>query len=98
MEGEAKVHPRGQEEEVSRLFVIDYRGRGARYHVVDIFHSPEARDFKVWTVDYPCVLLRDDQQRLLRACGFGAVDFYGTYRFDPYDKEASDRLIVVARK
>jgi hypothetical protein len=44
------------------------------------------------------MLLKDDQERLLKASGFGAVDFYGTYRFDPYDKEASDRLIAVARK
>jgi glycine/sarcosine N-methyltransferase len=84
--------------EFSRLFVIDYFDQGARYNILDIFHSEEARDFKVWSVDYPQMLLEDDQERLLTASGFGAVDFYGTYRFDPYDKEASDRLIAVARK
>jgi len=85
-------------QEFSRLFVIDYLNQGARYHVLDIFHSEEARDFKVWSVDYPQMLLKDDQGRLLKASGFGAVDFYGSYRFDPYDKEASDQLIAVARK
>ena len=81
-----------------RLFVIDYFDQGARYNILDIFHSEEACDFKVWSVDYPQMLLEDDQERLLTASGFGAVDFYGTYRFDPYDKEASARLIAVARK
>jgi glycine/sarcosine N-methyltransferase len=84
--------------EFSRLFVIDYFDQGARYNILDIFHGEEARDFKVWSVDYPQMLLRDDQDRLLKASGFGSVNFYGTYRFDPYDKETSDRLITVARK
>jgi len=85
-------------EELSRLFVMDYLDQGARYNILDIFHSEETRDFKVWSVDYPQILLKDDQERLLKASGFGAVDFYGSYRFDPYDKEASDLLIAVARK
>jgi glycine/sarcosine N-methyltransferase len=85
-------------QEFSRLFVMDYFDQGARYNILDIFHSEEARDFKIWHVDYPQILLKDDQERLLKASGFGAVDFYGTYRFDPYDKETSDRLIAVARK
>jgi glycine/sarcosine N-methyltransferase len=85
-------------QEFSRLFVMDYFDQGARYNILDIFHSEEARDFKVWSVDYPHMLLKDDQERLLKASGFGAVDFYGTYHFDPYDKEASGRLIAVAHK
>jgi glycine/sarcosine N-methyltransferase len=85
-------------QEFSRLFVMDYLDQGARYNILDIFHSEEARDFKVWSVDYPQMLLKDDQERLLKASGFATVDFYGTYRFDLYDKEASDWLIAVARK
>ena len=84
--------------EFSRVFVIDYSGRGARYNVLDIFHGEQGRDFKVWSIDYGQILLRDDQQRLLTAVGFTAVDFYASYRFEPYDKEASNRLIAVARK
>jgi glycine/sarcosine N-methyltransferase len=84
--------------EFSRLFVMDYLDQGARYNILDIFHSEEASDFKVWSVDYPQMLLKNDQERLLKASGFRAVDFYGSYRFDPYDEEASDRLIAVARK
>jgi glycine/sarcosine N-methyltransferase len=85
-------------EEFSRLFVIDYLGGGARYHILDIFHSEETRGLKVWSVDYPRMLLRDDQERLLAASGFEAMGFYGAYTFDPYDKETSDRLIAVAHK
>jgi len=84
--------------EFSRLFVIDYFDRGARYHILDIFHSEGTRDFKVWSVDYPQMLLKDDQERLLKAAGFATVDFYGSYHFDPYDKETSELLIAVARK
>lgn len=84
--------------EFSRVFVIDYSGRGARYNVLDIFHGEEGRDFKVWSIDYGQILLRDAQERLLTAAGFSAVEFYGSYHFEPYDKEASSRLITVARK
>ncbi len=81
----------------SRLFVIDYLEQGARYHILDILHSETAQDFKVWSVVYPHMLLRDDYERLLREAGFSRVDCYGSYAFDPYDVETSDRLIVVAQ-
>ena len=80
------------------MFVIDYSGHGACYNVLDIFHREQGRDFKVWSIDYGQILLRDDQERLLTAAGFTTVDFYGSYHFEPYDKEASDRLTAVARK
>jgi len=82
----------------SRLFVIDYSDGGARYNILDIFHSEEGRGLKVWSIDYPQVLLKDDYERLLKESGFPQVDFYGSYSFDPYDKDASDHLIVIARK
>ena len=85
-------------DDFSRVFVIDYLGQGARYNILDIFHGDEIRDFKLWSVDYSHMLLKDDHERLLNASGFVTVDSYGTYQFDPYDAETSDRLIVVARK
>jgi hypothetical protein len=84
--------------EFSRLFAIDYLDRGARYNIVDIMHSGEAPGLEIWSVEYPQMLLQDDYQRLLTAEGFQPPDFYGSYEFDPYDKQASDRLIVVAHK
>jgi len=82
----------------SRLFAIDYLDQGARYNILDIFHGQKVRDFKVWSVEYPHMLLKDDQERLLKVSGFEAVDSYGTYHFDPYDRETSGRLIIVAHK
>ncbi len=86
------------ERDVSRLFVIDYIGEGARYHLLDIYHTEEIRELKVWSVDYPRVYLRDDQVRMLQASGFKIIDCYGSWGFDPYDPNASDRLVVVAQK
>jgi hypothetical protein len=84
--------------EFSRLFVIDYHGRGARYHILDLWHSTERSDFAVWSVDYPHMLLQDDYLRLLAESGFHQISVYGSYRFDPYDKETSDWLIVIAQR
>lgn len=84
--------------EFSRIFVIDYQEKGARYNILDVFHSEQATDFKVWSIEYLQILLRDDMERLLRESGFSKVDFYGTYGFEPYIKETSNRLIAVATK
>jgi SAM-dependent methyltransferase len=85
-------------EEVTRLFVIDYEGQGARYNILDIGHRQPGGELKVWSADYPRVLLRDDYARLLPEAGFASVCFYGGYGFEPYDKEESRRLIVVAKR
>ena len=82
----------------SRLFVIDYKGNGATYHILDFIHTDETKDFKIWSVEYPYMLLKDDYQELLQKSGFNAIDFYGSYQFDPYLKESSDILIVIAKK
>ena len=79
-------------------FAIDFFEWGARYNILDIFHGEETHDFKVWSTDYTHILLRDDYERLLTVSGFSDIDFYGTYRFDPYDKGTSDLLIAIANK
>ena len=84
--------------EFSRLFVIDYLDAGARYNIVDIHRGGDGAELEVWSVEYPHILLHDDQKRLLRVTGFSPVEFYGSYRFEPYDKEQSRMLIAVARK
>jgi glycine/sarcosine N-methyltransferase len=82
----------------SRLFVIDYDDSGARYNVLDIFHGAGVFDFKVWSVHYHMMLLRDDLERLLTQAGFGHIEFYGSYAGEPYDKTSSNILIAVAHK
>ena len=86
------------ESDFTRLFVIDYIGAGARYNILDIRHTDRVRDFQVWSVEYSRIYLRDDQERLLKASGFGVLDFYGRYDLEPYEKETSTRLITVAQK
>lgn len=80
----------------SRVCVIDYLDKGARYNILDLFHTEEVTDFKVWSIDYLQILLRNHFDRLLRAVGFKTIEFYSTYSFDRYDIESSNRLIVVA--
>lgn len=41
----------------SRICVIDYFEWGARYNILDIFHSEENRDFRVWSINYTQLLL-----------------------------------------
>jgi glycine/sarcosine N-methyltransferase len=81
----------------TRLFVIDYEGAGAQYNILDLYHSEERTELQTWSVSYPRILLRDDQERLLTAAGFARVDFYGSFEFEPYDKGTSRYLIAVAQ-
>jgi glycine/sarcosine N-methyltransferase len=84
--------------DVSQIYVIDYLGeRDGRYNVLDLIHSDEQTDLKVWSADVHVALI-DDQEKLLKAPGFKKLDFYGSYNFDPYDKETSLRLVAVAHK
>lgn len=83
--------------DVTRLFVMDYFERTVDYHILDIFHNPENNELKVWSAELT-VLLRDEQERLLKTAGFRCVDFFGAFDFSPYDRDNSDRLITVAHK
>jgi len=82
---------------VTRLFVMDYFKRTVGYHILDIYHSQEANELKVWSAELT-VLLRDAQERLLKSAGFKQVGFYGNFDLSSYDIEFSDRLIAVAYK
>jgi len=67
------------------------------YSILDISHNQEIKRLDVWSAELT-VLLRDDQERMLKAAGFQSVEFYGTFELDPYEKETSDKLIAVAQK
>jgi hypothetical protein len=71
--------------------------RNAVRSVLDC-HSRDPREFKVWAAHYHIMLLKDDLERLLPETGFPAVELYGSYRFEPYDKTSSDILITIASK
>jgi ubiquinone/menaquinone biosynthesis C-methylase UbiE len=85
-------------EKFSRVFVIDYVGKGARYNVLDLFHTGDQNELKVWSIDYQWMILSEDYYTYLRKSGFRRISLYGTYLLDPYDQEMSDILIVVAQK
>jgi SAM-dependent methyltransferase len=82
----------------SRVFVIDYTERGARFNILDLFHDESRTEFKVWVIEYKRILLRDDYDSLLAGAGFSHTEFYGSYGFTPYDETSSDILICITRK
>jgi len=97
-----KVKPRfilnSSGKEFTRLFAIDYRERGARYNILDIRHDKQKPELKVWSVDYAQILLKEDYSKLLQLAGYRKIRFYGSYKFEPYNKKESDLLICVALK
>lgn len=81
----------------SRIFAIDYYEDKARFNILDIQHSGEKSELKVWSTElYP--LLQDDLERLLLTAGFRVVDLYEAYDFSPYNRSSSDNLIAVAHR
>jgi glycine/sarcosine N-methyltransferase len=84
-------------ERFTRLFVMDYLERTVHYDILDVFHSEERNGLEGWSAELT-VLLRDDQERLLKAAGLQSVEFYGAFDLAPYDKETSDKLITVAHE
>ncbi len=82
----------------TRLFVIDYLGRGARYNILDLFQHEGRTELMTWSVEYAQVLLMVDHQRLLREAGFKNLEFFGSYSRDPYCPETSSLLITVAQR
>jgi len=47
-ESKPRFIPAVNTKDFSRVFVIDYIKKGARYNVLDIFHGDNTPDFKVW--------------------------------------------------
>jgi glycine/sarcosine N-methyltransferase len=82
----------------SRVFVIDYAGAGARYNILDVVRGASGAELRSWSICYSRVYLQQDYERVLAACGFEKIRFYGSYEFDPYDREKSRQLIAVARR
>ncbi len=69
--------------DTSRIYAIDYLGeRDCRYNVLDITHQDEKQEMEVWSTDVH-VLLKEDQERLLKEAGFSTVNIYGSYDLGP---------------
>ena len=83
--------------EFSRIMVIDYFEYEWEVHVLDVIHTQENCDFKSSRFRYRTMLC-DDYEKLLGEAGFSSLDFLGNPQFDPYDKNTSGQLIVIAEK
>jgi len=83
--------------ELSRVFVIDYLETTVRMHVLDIAPGSGTEGFRVHTFE-SLILLEDDYRRLLDEAGYHAVECYSGYSQEPYDRQRSDQLVVVARR
>jgi SAM-dependent methyltransferase len=81
----------------SRVFMIDYLEKTFVVNVLDLIHTKKENDFKVSRFTFR-LLLKDDYEKLLKRAGFKKIDFYGSYKFEPYNKDESESLIVVAFK
>jgi glycine/sarcosine N-methyltransferase len=81
----------------SRLFAMSYSGDWMEVNVIDFIHTENATDFRIWSVTL-AIRLQDDWTRILEKAGFDKVDFYGCWKGKSYSKDASHRLILVARK
>jgi len=81
----------------SRFFAMDYFEKTVRYTILDLLRGAGGTELKTWNADLT-VLLRDDQERLLKDAGFLRVDFFGGYDFSLYDKAISQQMITVAQK
>jgi SAM-dependent methyltransferase len=81
--------------QATRVFVLDYlEGRDVRFTILDVLRDHDRAEVKTWSAVLH-MLLRDDQERLLREAGFKDVAFYGGFGREPYD-DKSERLIAVA--
>ncbi len=71
-----------------------YAGFAERY---DLFF-PRFGEHDLTVVEFYRRLFAENRVQRVLDCAFRTVDFYGTYRFDSYDKETSYRLITAAYK
>jgi hypothetical protein len=76
---------------------MDYFEHKVRYNILDLLRGSGGTELKIWSVDLT-VMLRDDQERLLKASGFRRAEFFGGYDFSPYAKATSDQMITIAYK
>lgn len=81
----------------SRVYVRDIKDGFQTVNILDIFHSENENRMKKHSV-FIKILLDDDYKHILDRAGFSRVNIYGDYDMNPYDKEMSWKLIVVAQK
>jgi len=86
-----------QTRDFSRLFVMEYAAETLTIDILDLLHTEQEHAFDVASVTYR-IVLHADYERLLGQARFAERHYYGGYSLEPYDKEHSSRLIIVARR
>lgn len=90
--------PEVNDKELSRLYTMNYNKDIMVVSVFDFIHKEDEGlyDFKHSEFNIR-IRLYSDWVDILSQAGLEA-DFYGSWSFEPYEKEKSKRLILVARK
>jgi hypothetical protein len=66
-------------------------------HVFDFVHTESEKDF-YHNLFRLRIRLQDEWQRMLNQVGFNKIEYFGGWKFTPYDKNTSTRLIAVSEK
>jgi len=85
------------ERDYSRLFVMDYLEKQMEVHVFDFIHTETEKDFR-HNLFRMRIRLQDGWYQMLNQVGFKKIEYFGDWKFTPYDKDDSMRLIAVAKK
>ncbi len=85
------------ERDYSRLFVMDYFDNQMEVHVFDFVHTESEKGF-YHNLFRLRIRLQDEWHRMLNQVGFNKIEFFGDWKYTPYDKDTSMRLIAVAKK
>jgi glycine/sarcosine N-methyltransferase len=81
----------------TRFFTMEYDGDIQTVNIFDFIHTDDESDFHQSSVRIRIRLL-DSWREMLTEAGFGRMAFFGDWESTPYDKNESQRLIVVATK
>lgn len=97
LESQVRFAPAVNDPDFTRIMAVDYYDEIYDVNVLDVTHTQELSDFRVYSVRYR-ILLQNDYERLLREAGFSKIEYYGDWNFSPYSKEDSELLIVIGTR
>ncbi len=91
-----ETHRDGDEEWLFFRFV-DFHQETLTFNMV-VLHGRDGKwNYRAEATDLRPIFT-DDLRRLLQEAGFASMEFFGDYDHNPYDKQESSDLIVVARR
>jgi glycine/sarcosine N-methyltransferase len=82
--------------DITRFFTMEYSANIQTVNIFDFIHTEDNSDFRYTSVRIR-VRLMDNWLEILREVGFNDVKIFGGWDLEPYDKQTSSRLIVVAK-